>query len=439
MKRMIEAQLVTWKGRTDRKPLLLKGTRQVGKTHSLKEFAQKHFAAVHYVNFELEQEVSSIFAKDLRPARILEHLSLHLNRPIRPERDLVIFDEIQQCPKAITSLKYFQEELPTLALCAAGSLIGVHLGEASFPVGKVDLMHLYPMCFEEFLEGIGEERLADFIRGATPATDIPEIIHSDLWRKLLTYFVVGGLPEVVGIYDQHKENLFLALEAVRKRQSELLNTYLADIAKHSGKTNAMHIERVLHHVPAKLAREMSGGAGRFRFRGVIPGINRYARMAGAIDWLESAGLIIKVPIADHAEQPISAHIKESIFKLYLFDVGLLGALGGLSPKTILDYDYGTYKGYFAENFVAQEFLCGGVAKLYGWRSGRPEIEFVREIGGDIMPVEVKSGRVIHSQSLKIFMDKYRAKYGVIISGRPLQIKDRIHKYPLYLAGRVPLV
>ena len=285
MKRIIESQLLAWKSRPDRKPLLLKGARQVGKTYSLKEFGEKHFPAIHYANFEVEEALSSIFEKDLKPVRILEQLSLHFNRAISPESDILIFDEIQQCPKAITSLKYFQEELPSLALCAAGSLIGVHLGEASFPVGKVDILHMHPMCFEEFLDGIGEGRLAQLIREASPSTDISEIVHSDLWRQLLIYFVVGGLPEIVGLYRIHKDNLFGALEMVRKRQGELLNAYLADIAKHSGKTNAMHIERVWRHVPAQLARETDGTLGRFRFKGIIPGVHRYDRMAGAIDWL----------------------------------------------------------------------------------------------------------------------------------------------------------
>lgn len=440
MKRYILDQLKAWKDKKDRKPLILRGVRQVGKTYILQSFAKASFSATHYLNFEKDEKLKAIFERDLVPQRIVQEISFYLNRPIDIDHDIIIFDEVQNIPRSLTSLKYFCEEMPGLAICAAGSLLGVHLGEASFPVGKVEFMDMFPMSFLEFLEGIGDTRSAEFINALKDSEEVPEIIHSRLWEQLKRYFVVGGLPEAVKVYADSGDNLFLAMEKARKKQDDLIATYHADMAKHCGKQNAMHIDRLWKNVPVQLAREQNGSASKFRFKGVIPEAKRFSRLSGVIDWLEAAGLIIKVYIVGSGEIPFSAHVIENTFKLYVFDVGILGSLSGLPAKAVLDYDYGTYKGYFAESYAAQEFLCSGVRDLFCWRERTSEVEFLREINGAVIPVEIKSGWVTQSKSLNIFAKKYRPKFRTIFSAKPLSI-DRgrgLLRYPLYLAGRFPL-
>ena len=436
MRRNIWNKLVEWKNKKDRKPLILKGARQVGKTYILQAFGREHFSQVHYLNFEKYKELGKIFEGDLIPQNILRDLSFYLNTSIDKENDLVIFDEIQNIPRALTSLKYFQEELPELAICSAGSLLGVQLSDESFPVGKVEFLNMFPMSFEEFLEGVGDIKSFEFLRGRKKAEAIPHIIHTHLWEQLKIYFVTGGLPEIVKTFVEYKDDLFTALQKVREKQNNLLLTYIADIAKHSGKQNAMHIERLWRNVPSQLAREHDGSAGKFKFRGVIPGIKRYSRLAGSIDWLVSAGLVIKARIVNSGQLPFSAHTTENSFKLYIFDVGLLGALSDLSPKSIIEYEYGSYKGYFAENFAAQEFVCSGVKDLYCWKERSAEVEFLREINGDVLPVEIKSGWVTQAKSLKVFAQKYSPKYRTIFSANNLSIDpvNKVHRYPLYLAS-----
>ncbi len=439
MKRFLMDRLVQWKSSKDRKPLLLKGVRQVGKTYLLKEFGRTYFRECHYLNFEKQPNLGKIFAHDLNPHRILEELSFYLGRSIKVGEDLLIFDEVQEEPKALTSLKYFQEDCPELHLCAAGSLLGLHLNSGSFPVGKVIFETLYPMSFEEFLIA-GHDKALPLLKKLGPKDTIPEVVHEHLWEQLKRYFVVGGLPEVVSKYYEHKENLFEAFTVVRKKQDDLLNSYYADISKHSGKVNAMHIDRVFRAVPQQLSQVQDGSVARFKFKGVIPGVSHYDRLAGAIDWLEAAGLIMKVHIVNTGLLPFGGYTKENFFKLLLFDVGILGLMSGLSPSVIMESDYGTYKGYFAENFVAQELVAIEKSPLYCWQENNSEVEFLLDIEGKVIPIEVKSGRTTHTTSLKVFSQKYQPPYAVVFSGRSYdgQQNRGILYYPLYLVGHFPL-
>lgn len=440
MKRQFYQKLLDWKANGHKKPLMLRGVRQCGKTYLLKHFGANEFPHVHYFNFEKEVELSRIFESSLAPQPIIDQLSFHQNSPINIKEDLVIFDEIQAIPRAVTSLKYFQEEMPELALCCAGSLLGVRLNHESYPVGKVQTSYLYPLTFVEFLRAIDENLSADLIESCTAHTIIPPLVHDRIWERLKWYFIVGGLPEAVLTFIKHKDNFFVAFEKVREVQAQLLSDYYADIIKHSGKINAMHIDRVWRSIPNQLASTVDGSSKRFQFHGIIEGIDRYSRLTNVFDWLENAGLIFKVPIISTVEHPLSAYTEESRFKLFVFDVGMLGALSGLAPKTILDYQYGTYKGYFAENFVAQEFVGANCKELYTWQDGRSEVEFVRNVNGDILPIEVKSGHVTHAKSLQKFVEKYSSKYRTIMSGRPFKIdlRNGVHCYPLYLANRFPI-
>jgi len=440
MKRNIEDKLKLWKARDDRKPLIIHGARQVGKTFSLKKFGSDEFATVHYLNFEENETLANIFEGDLNPERILRDLSFKLKASIKPATDLLILDEIQAAPRVLTSLKYFMEEMPDMAVCAAGSLLGVHMGETSFPVGKVEFMDMFPMSFGEFLIASGETDAYEFMQTAEKGEALPEVVHERLWDHFKLYCIIGGLPEVVETYIASKDDLFTTLQRVRERQLALVTAYHADVAKHAGKLNSMHIERLWRNVPSQLAREQDASASRFRFKGIIPGVNRYAKLAGTIDWLIAARLLIRVPIVNKGAIPLSAYTKENRFKLYMFDVGILGAVSGISPGSMLDYDYGSYKGYIAENYAAQEFLSAGHKNLYGWSEGTAEVEFLCEDNGVILPVEIKSGWVTQAKSLKVFAEKYAPPYRTVMSGCNMKLSDhgKYHGYPLYLAGRFPL-
>lgn len=439
MDRQVIKKLLEWRDRAH-KPLILKGARQVGKTFVLKEFGKRYFPQFHYLNFEEESTAKKVFIRDLNPKRILQDLEFYFNKPINAATDLIIFDEIQDCPQALTSLKYFAEETPTIHLCAAGSLLGLEMNEGSFPVGKVEFLPVYPMTFKEFLLALGDEKSLNIIDTLKSGDALSEVVHDHLWDLFKNYLVVGGLPEAVATFVQDRQNPFSAFAAVRKKQNDLVLAYLADIAKHSGKLNSMHIQRVLKNIPEQLARNQDQSAAKFRFKDVVPGVHGYSRLVGPIDWLVAAGLAIKIKIANRALPPLSAYTKENIFKLFLFDVGLLGSLSGLAPKSILDYDYGSYKGYFAENFIAQEFVASGAGNLYAWNEGTAEIEFIREIAGKALPVEVKSGWVTQAKSLKIFAQKYEPPYVTVMSARNLNFdkKNGRHAYPLYLASEFPL-
>lgn len=441
MKRDLYKKLLEWASNSKRKPLMLRGVRQCGKTHLLRSFGSNEFPKFHLFNFEKEPELAKMFDSSLDPKHLINQLSFYRNTPIDTKKDLVIFDEIQETPRALTSLKYFQEDMPELAICCAGSLLGVRLNHGSYPVGKIQTEYLYPLTFLEFLKAIGENLSADLIENCHADTVIPSMAHDRIWERLKWYFVIGGLPEVVQVFINHQDNLFIAFEKVREKQMQLISDYYADIAKHSGKVNAMHIDRIWRSVPNQLAISVDGSSRRFQFHDIIDGIDRYSRLANVFDWLENAGLILKVSIIEQVQQPLSAYISENRFKLFVFDVGILGALSGLSPRTILEYDYGTYKGYFAENFVAQEFVSGNHRNLYSWQEGRSEVEFLRDVDGNILPIEVKSGFVTHAKSLQKFVEKYHPKYRTIMSGRPFRIDQQngVHCYPLYLASQFPIL
>jgi hypothetical protein len=440
MKRTFLKRLVQWKEDPGRKPLILKGARQVGKTYLLHEFGKAFFPAYHYLNFEKDEELKGIFEPNLHPERIVRELGLYLSQKIDKDTDLLVFDEIQACPKALTSLKYFQEEMPELALAAAGSLLGIHLGPVSFPVGKVDMLTLYPMSFEEFLMALGQEEQVNFLREIHLHSTIPEFMHDRLWNQLKLYFIVGGLPEAVSTFSQYPNDYFTAFTKTRSKQADIVAAYYADIAKHSGKENAMHIERLFKAIPTQLGQVQDGSSRKFSFKGVLPGVSRYSRLVGPLDWLEAAGLVIRVPICHSAQTPLLAYTKENEFKLYLYDVGILGAMSYLDPKEIYQYDYGSYKGYFAENFVAQEFLYSGAHPLFSWHEKTAELEFLRSVDGSIIPVEVKSGWVTKAKSLQVYKERYRPKYGCVFSARNLSINlnHGQYYYPLYLASQFPL-
>jgi predicted AAA+ superfamily ATPase len=336
----------------------------------------------------------------------------------------------------LTSLKYFCEELPELALCSAGSLLGLDLTGHSFPVGKVNLLDMFPMSFEEFLGGIKETRLVDLVRTHDFYTPLPEIAHSLLWDMWKLYLVVGGLPEAVKIYYQQSENRYEAVKAVRRVHLDLLDAYMSDIAKHSGKINAMHIERLWRNVPVQLARSQNGSASKFRFKDALPDVRGYERLASPLGWLERTRLVIRTSIVKRAETPLIGFSKENRFKQYFFDVGLLGTSGEIDPNTILKYEYGNYKGFVAENFVAQELRANGVRNLFCWEGRTSEVEFLLETASGIVPLEVKSGRATRSKSLEIFEKRYNPKRSVVLSAKNVEMRGPRQYLPIYAAGQI---
>lgn len=433
MWRFIDGILDEWKARDGRKPLVLLGARQVGKTYALKAFGLRQFRATHYLNFQERPELAEIFTGNLSSEKLLQGISFVLDTSIHINEDLLILDEIQDCPAALTSLKYFCENLPQLAICAAGSLLGVSFPHSPFPVGKVEFQHMFPLTFEEFLVACDK-------RGYTAwkpisATNVPtELVHRHLMACYREYLVVGGLPEVVAMFASQKgSGKPVDFASVRTMQNALLSAYFRDIAKYCGKVNASIITAVLESIPRQLAREHK----KFVATVVAPG-SRFARLQSAVDWLVHAGLLLRTSIVNNAEIPFSAFSDLGTYKLYMFDTGLLGALSGTSPGAILNEadPFKTFKGAIAENYVAQEFTAAGHG-LFCWMGTHSEIEFLREVDGKIYPIEVKSGVSGKLKSLQVFSEKYHCTTRVRISAQGLQLRpqDSFLNLPLYLAGQ----
>lgn len=441
MERKIMSQLLYWRDKSTRKPLLLQGARQVGKTYLLKKFGQGYFPTCHYFDLEEQKEVlSKIFAdSSLNPKVITDKLSFVSGKVIDPVSDILILDEIQAVPRALTALKYFCQDMPQLAVAAAGSNLGVATSSEPFPVGKVECLTLYPLNFEEFLAGTGENLSLKFLEGFHGGqTDA--VYHQKLFEQLKTYFVTGGLPEVVQEYANNKEAPLAAFRAVRELQRQLLLHYESDFSKYSGSTNSRHIERIFRAIPAQLSRFQEKKSKKFKFKDVISkGYRSYEDLADPIDWLIKAGIALKVHTNHHPSLPIKAGAIENSFKLFLFDIGLLGAMNSLSPESIMLYDYGSYKGYFAENFILQELYSHGISNIVTWVGRTSEIEFIAEIDNQIIPIEVKAGVNTKAKSLQAFIDKYKPMYSIKFSGSRYgrDHHKKVDNYPLYMVSKFP--
>lgn len=441
MERLLYRKLLEWKNSKYRKPLLLQGARQVGKTFLLKEFGRREFKQVHYINFERRHDLDFLFKETFDTKRVIENISIILDKEIDIEADLLIFDEIQECPGALTSLKYFNEDMKELALCCAGSHIGVSLNQKSFPVGQVDFLNLFPMNFEEFLMAISKRKAA-LLSEFSNETVIPEVIHHQLWQDLKVYYITGGMPEAVKRYLDLKDNPHEAFNNVRSVQQAILQGYRGDFSKHAGKENAAHINRVFDNIPVQLSKNIDDSVSRFRFKGIIPNKSKFVQLEGPIDWLLKSGLVIKVFIVNTPALPLKNFKIDNIFKLYLFDTGLLGCMTDLSFDSILNQDYGQYKGFYAENFTAQEFIAAGYGgagdrELYSWVGKESEIEFLKVMDNAVIPVEVKSGQRTKAKSLLVYKNKYAPPLMIKITANNLHRESTpIHNYPLYLAGKI---
>jgi len=441
MKRHIGKRLAGWKTEKNRKPLILQGARQVGKTYVLKEFGNNQFNTVHYFDLEEQKaDLAPIFMEgSLKAKQLIDKLSFVSGNPIDTKQDILILDEIQSIPRAITALKYLNEQMSELAVASAGSNLGVAHSDEPFPVGKVDILTMYPMTFKEFLSGTGEEAAKAFLNDFQGGK-IDDIHHKRLFELLKGYFVIGGMPEAVTLYVENREQPLNAFRAVRQLQRQLLLHYERDFSKYAGSTNSRHIERVFNNIPLQLSSAQDKRSKKFIFKNVISkGYRSYENLADPIAWIVKAGLSLKVNTNEHPSSPIMAGAKENSFKLFLFDIGLLGAMVNLAPEKIMLYDCGSYKGYFAENFVLQELYAYGVNEVVTWSGRTSEIEFVLEIDGDIIPVEVKSGVNTKSKSLQAYIQKYNPTYAIKFTENKFGIdkQKRIYNYPLYMISNYP--
>lgn len=438
MKRDIVKQILTWQQRATRKPLILQGARQVGKTYILKKHAQENFPNIHYFDLEkLRNELTTIFnGKTLDPHEIIKKLEFISNMTIDINNDVVIFDELQAIPRAITSLKYFCEDMPQLAIMTAGSNLGVVLADAPFPVGKVECITMYPMTFLEFLQGTNETAAYKFINNFNRNNNIEDFYHSKFLELLKNYFITGGLPEVVDVYRAKKDNLLEAFREVRYLQDQLILQYERDFSKYSGITNARHIERVFSAVPSQLSAASDKTSPKFKFKDVISkGFRSYEALADPIDWLVKAGLIIKLPIIEHPTTPLKYAINENRFKLMMFDIGILGAMVKLSPQAIMNHNYGSYKGYFVENFILCELTGYGYDTIMNWQGRTSKVEFLIETSqGKIIPIEVKAGTNTKAKSLAAYITKYSPNLALKFTAKKYGATGLIHTYPLYMVS-----
>ncbi|MFH1729076.1 MAG: AAA family ATPase [Pseudomonadota bacterium] len=419
MKRNILNKLINWKNSQNRKPILLKGARQVGKTYIIKEFGKTNFENVHYFDFMKNKKLCDSFLDTLNPDQILLNLELQNKIKIDINKDLIVFDEIQECEKAISSLKYFYETYPGAFIIGSGSFLGLSLGTSSFPVGKVEKLNLYPMSFFEFLEGIDNEKILNLMTDGYVNNKISKVLHDEVLIYLKYYIITGGLPEVVSTFHENSNDLQLAFAKVRELQKSLLFDYEADISKHSGKSNAVKILSVFNNVPLQLARENKQNK-KFIFKNILPKNSNYSNLEDPISWLTKAGLIHKISICKRAVEPLKAYTEENRFNLFMFDIGILGAMLDLDPISIFKSTYKEYKGYIFENFVIQELVSSQKFDFYSWKEGTSEIEILARTESGITPIEVKSGLNTKAKSLKVFVEKYAPQKRYLLS--PLNIK-----------------
>lgn len=432
MKRHIFNQLQDWRQSASRKPLILQGARQVGKTYILESFAQSEFKNYAYVNFEQDDRAKQIFELDLKPHRIIKALALHLELQISAENTLIFFDEIQACPNALNSLKYFCEQAKEYYVVAAGSLLGIKLSNnKGFPVGKVNFLELYPMSFFEFLQALGKKQLAEYLLSINQFEPLNSAIHNDLCDLLKTYLYVGGMPEAVKTYIE-KENF----SAVRLVQEEIIKAYLLDFSKHAPENQIMKITTIWNSLPEQLAKENK----KFVFSIMKSGA-RAREYETALQWLIDAGLIYISYNITTPQLPLKAYLDNNTFKIYCLDVGILGALSDIDAKIILEKNalFTEFKGSLTENVAAQLLKCKGLKQLFYWTSKHTaEVDFIVPFENTILPLEIKSGTSTKKKSLLVYDEKYQPE--ILNRAGLLNLKKdgKLCNYPLYLLERFPI-
>jgi predicted AAA+ superfamily ATPase len=427
MKRKITENLVRWQSKpSGRMPLLVYGARQVGKTHIIREFGEQHYKNVAYFNLETNQTIASYFSDNIEPERILRFLEAESRERIVPGDTLVIFDEIQSCPRALTSLKYFNEQTPEYHIIGAGSLLGVAINreKSSFPVGNVDSLTMFPLDLEEYLWALGEERLCAEIKRAFDENEaLPGALHEkalDLYRQ---YLITGGMPRAVLEFVQTK-----SLLPVPDVQNKIINDYIADMAKYATNTQSVKIRAAYNSIPVQLAKESKKFQYKLARRGGTAAI-----FGEAIEWLDFAGVVLKCQRIEQGVMPISVYSDLASFKLYMSDVGLLTMKSGISQQAVMSAGEieNTFLGALTENYVAQALRNNRYGLYYWTNEGTAELDFVLQKGDDIIAVEVKTGTRTKSRSLNMFVTKYKPAYSIRISAKNFGFENNIKSVPLY--------
>lgn len=423
MKRNVMQQLIEWKQDKQRKPLLIQGARQVGKTWLMRTFGQDHFRNVAYLSMDQNPRLQAVFSQDFDVNRIVEALSIETQLPI-DENTLLIFDEIQEIPLALQSLKYFQEQRPELPILAAGSLLGVALHSGiSFPVGKIQLLEMYPMSFLEFLDAIGNEELALLIRNAD--FQMMKVFRDKFILHLKQYFFIGGMPEVVQEYIENRD-----FNKARKIQKDLVQLYEYDFSKYTSGITSERLRLVYNSIPAQLGKE-----NRKFIYGHLRSGARSRDYEDAIQWLVDCGLVIRVPRVSKAGLPLSAYADLTAFKLFLNDVGLLSAMCDLDARTLLEGSqvFEEYKGSLTEQYILTQLVSE--LKLnpfyYSEERSTAEIDFLVQLAGNVIPIEVKATENLQAKSLKVYAEKYKPNYVIRTSLSDYRKEDWLINLPLY--------
>lgn len=425
MERSAYEQLIDWKNRINRKPLIVQGARQVGKTYLINEFGNREYANYVYLNFEQDTKLQTLFASGFVPETIIDNISLYIGKKITSDNTLLFFDEIQVAPQVLSSLKYFQEQAPEFHIIAAGSLLGVSIGKGtSFPVGKVNFMTMYPMSFLEYMLAIGENLLVDKLSSISNPEPLPDAIHDKLLSHFKLFLFLGGMPEVIQDYILNKD-----IESTRKIQNEILEAYKRDFSKYTEKNLAVKVSEFWNSIPRQLAKENK----KIKYSDVRKGA-RASNFEQSVEWLRKAGLINIVYNISVPKMPLSAYTDYSKFKVYLHDVGLLAASLNISSEIIISPNeiFSEFNGAFIENFVAQELRFYEDKQLHYWTSkSDAEVDFLIETEKNIFPVEVKSGLNRNIKSLRSYSDKYRPKRIFRLSPRNLVQNNEFINIPIY--------
>lgn len=423
LKRKAIQDLIKWKASEDRKPMVLKGARQVGKTWIMKEFGQNYYDNYVYFNFDEEDDLKSIFENNKNPHRIIELLSLIADDKILPGKSLIIFDEIQECPEALNTLKYFKEKANDYHVIAAGSLLGTLLAQPkSYPVGMVNLLDIYPMTFDEFLEAV-DSALYIYYDAIQKNQLIEDIFHHRLMDVYNNYLIIGGMPECVSSWIKYKDPV-----KINQIQKELIEIYENDFSKHNGKVNSGRILMVFRSIVAQLAKPNE----KFVYGAVREGA-RARDFEEAIEWLVSAGMLIRVYNVSKMEHPLSAFDKLDQFKLFVFDTGLLKHMAGIDNRAILlktDYQF---KGPLTENYILQQLRGQFDVEPHYFSNKFSEIDFVLQFGTEIIPVEAKGEEDKSAPSFKKYITEYQPKYALRFSKRGYKKDGSFTNLPLYLA------
>jgi predicted AAA+ superfamily ATPase len=424
MRRTKLAELITWKNSSARKPLIIRGARQVGKTWLMKEFGDTQYDQTVYVNFEKNKRLKTLFADDFDVDRVIVALQAESGLTIHPENTLLIFDEIQSMPEAITALKYFHEDAPGYHIVAAGSLLGVALhANISFPVGKVEFMDLYPLTYLEFLDAIGENALVKMLASAD--WKLITAYKSKYIERLRQYYYVGGMPEAVLKFSENNN-----FKEVRDIQKQILDAYEQDFSKHAPIEIIPRIRMIWNSIPAQLAKE-----NRKFIYGIIKEGSRAKDYELAISWLIDCGQVHKVCRVTKPAIPLKAYEDRSAFKLFLVDIGLLAAMGDIDAKTLLEGNaiFSEFKGSLTEQYVLQQLNSTNKYVIYYWSAERStsEVDFVVQYDGLVVPLEVKAEENLQAKSLKVYTEKFNPKVSVRTSMSDFRRQDWLTNLPLY--------